>query len=274
MSPVRPRSSSSSSRRRRRRTCGRRSQQRRHAASSTSVAAIPTRCSTSSPGAPPPPPPPPGPPLPVGDGPGAVSAFSGQMHTFGRGQDDALWVRHAPAGTGAGWAYLGGVLTSAPAAASRAPGQVDVFARGLDNALWGRTFDGASWGPWIGLGGILSSAPAVVSRAPARSTCSSPASTERSGTAISTATTGADGPPSAGSSSDLPQPRRGHREHWRCSLVVRTTPSGPESSTGELERLGEPGRNPVDGAWAASRSPGTYDVFARGNDNAVWRRTA
>ena len=24
---------------------------------------------------------------------------------------------------------------------------------------------------------------------------------------------------------------------------------------------------------AASRSPGTYDVFARGNDNAVWRRT-
>ena len=119
------------------------------------------------PGAPQQPPPqPPGPPLPVGDGPGAVSAFSGQMHTFGRGQDDALWVRHAAGGDWTGWAHLGGVLTSAPAAASRAPGQVDVFARGLDNALWGRTFDGASWGPWTGLGGILSSAPAVVSRAP------------------------------------------------------------------------------------------------------------
>ena len=227
-----------------------------------------------SPAASQPPPLPPGPPLPVGDGPGAVSAFRGQIHAFGRGQDDALWVRQAIGGDWSGWAYLGGILTSAPAGASRAPGQVDVFARGIDNALWGRTFDGGSWGAWTGLGGILTSAPTVVSRAP--------------GT-LDVFVAGVD---------RALWHRHFDGSQWGgwASLggILVGAPSAASAAPGSLAVFA---RGQDDALWArtfdgvdwsewftlggilttapgaASRSHGTYDVFVRGNDNAVWQRT-
>jgi subtilisin family serine protease len=216
----------------------------------------------------------PGPPLPVGDGPGAVSTVRGEVHAFARGQDDALYVRHMSVGGWSEWAGLGGVVTSAPGAATRTPGQLDVFARGQDGALWGRTSDGASWGPWVGLGGILIGAPAVVSRSP--------------GT-LDVFVAGVD--------------RALYHRHFDGSSwggwnnlggILVAPPAVASAAPGVLDVFV---RGQDDALWvrsfdgaawggwaglggilttgpgATSGSQGTYDVFARGQDNALWRRS-
>jgi hypothetical protein len=91
--------------------------------------------------------------------PDATADSNGDIHVFGRGDDNGLWVNTFDGGSWTGWRSLGGGLSSGPGACAGAGGRVYVFARGNDNGLWMRTFNGGSWSGWANLGGILSSAP-------------------------------------------------------------------------------------------------------------------
>ena len=139
---------------------------------------------------------------------------------------------------------------------------------------WGRTFDGGSWGAWTGLGGILTSAPAVVSRAP--------------GT-LDVFVAGVDRALwhrhfDGSQLGRMGLPRRHPRRSSRCRVGGTGDLGGVRSWAGrrtvgsnirrsELERVVHARRHPHHGTRSRQSQPGTYDVFVRGNDNAVWQRT-
>ena len=177
-------------------------------------------------------------------------------------------------------AHLGGILTSAGRQQRRVLRVRSTSSPEESTMRCGAVPSTAGRGElWTGLGGILTSA------LPARGVARSGHARcvrgwhrpSHSGTAISTATTGADGPPSAGSSSDLPQPRCPGAPGTLAVFAAspRTTPCGPGVfdgvSSNDWVGLGgilstAPG--------AASRSHGTYVTCSRGGPTrcAVWRR--
>ncbi len=64
----------------------------------------------------------------------------------------------------AGWASLGGAVTSNITAARNADGRLELFARGTDSALYhaSQTAPGADkWSAWESLGGTLASEPGI-----------------------------------------------------------------------------------------------------------------
>src|SRR3989442_14303046 len=66
--------------------------------------------------------------------------------------------------TWAGWASLGGTVTSNIAVARNADGRLEIFARGTDSALHhsAQTAPGANtWSAWDTLGGQLASEPGI-----------------------------------------------------------------------------------------------------------------
>ena len=66
-------------------------------------------------------------------------------------------------GAGAGWASMGGVITSNIAAIRNADGRLEIFARGTDNALWHQwqTAPNNGWSGWASLGGVITTEPVV-----------------------------------------------------------------------------------------------------------------
>ncbi len=114
-------------------------------------------------------------------GPSIASSGPGQLDVFVRGVDGALWVRSFN-GAWSGWSSLGGILASDPDAVAVGPGRVDVFVRGADGALWRRRT--AAGRGSRGSSSAVSSPPGRARQRPGAtvSTCSSAASTTRSGT--------------------------------------------------------------------------------------------
>jgi len=98
--------------------------------------------------------------------PAVASSAPGRLDVFVRGKDMALYRTSSTDG-GTTWSYwqrLAGNMNSAPTVASWGAGRLDVFASGQDNALYHTwTADGASWNYWERLGGSLTSAPAATS---------------------------------------------------------------------------------------------------------------
>jgi uncharacterized protein YvpB len=98
-----------------------------------------------------------------------VNSGPNRMSVFGRGEDNALWIRSWDGTTWGGWSSLGGALTSDPAAVSWGTDRIDVLVRGTDMGLYHRYWSGGNnWSGWEALGGILASAPTVASWGPGR----------------------------------------------------------------------------------------------------------
>ena len=76
----------------------------------------------------------------VDDAPAVAAQGTGDVRTFIRGSDGALWTRSWDGTTWTGWSSLGGVLTSGPAATARPGGIYDVVVRGGDGAYHHRAF--------------------------------------------------------------------------------------------------------------------------------------
>jgi hypothetical protein len=129
----------------------------------------------------------------IAAGPASSSWAPGRLDVFATNTAGALihkwWDGHS---WSPGWESLGnppsGGIVGNPSAVSWGPNRVDVFVRGTDDQLWTRVWTGSVWTNWSTLGGILTAAPAVASQG--AGTCSSPATTVRSGVAPGPARSG------------------------------------------------------------------------------------
>lgn len=94
--------------------------------------------------------------------PGVASQAPGQLDVFVQGGSNTLWQRQWDAQGWSAWTPIAGEgqITSAPAAVSWGRGRVDVFARGNPDGLWHMWFDGRWFGP-ENLGGGLIGGPAA-----------------------------------------------------------------------------------------------------------------
>ena len=98
----------------------------------------------------------------VDDAPAVAARGIGDMRTFIRGTDGALWTRTWDGAAWTPWTSLGGALTSGPAASARPDGVYDVVVRGADGGYHWRAFTPAGgWTDWVPLGGGFISGPAV-----------------------------------------------------------------------------------------------------------------
>jgi len=105
----------------------------------------------------------------VMSGPSICSWGVGRLDIFVRGADNAVWTRTLESETWSEWKSLGGAITYDPAAVSWAPGRIDLFARGREGALYRKVFENGAWGTtWENLGGALTSSPAVTTWGPGR----------------------------------------------------------------------------------------------------------
>jgi hypothetical protein len=206
----------------------------------------------------------------TGSGPGAVSWSPGRLDVFVRGTDGALWHRWYDGGRWGGWESLGGVLTSGPDVASWSAGRLDVFVRGTDNGLWHRWFDGGRWSGWEPLGGSLNSDPSAASWGPGRVDVFARSSNDQ-------------------------LIHRWWSGGWGSETLPAAVTSGPDAAApgfGLLDVFGLGASNAVWGTaftgsqwttWhvvggtgtsdpsATSSSPGTFDLFVRGTDQALYQ---
>jgi hypothetical protein len=122
----------------------------------------------------------------------------------------------------------------APAAISRRPRTIDVFARGGDHTIWRIIFDGDDWGAWKRVAEDVGEGPAVASWAPQRV--------------------------------DLfGRNSRGEVVHKHSDDAIHFL---------DRNNLGHPPTGPLKGSPAAvSFKPNRIDVFVRGSDDALWRRS-
>jgi hypothetical protein len=148
---------------------------------------------------------------------------------------------HGPDEHWSDWEGLGGILSSEPSAASwhlLSPPQLHVFARGADNALWHIWYSRSrGWSAWQSLGGALTSAPSVAARG----------------------------------SGHLDVFARGlDNALWHKWYAVGGNWSNWESLGGVLTSA-------PSAVWGRVSTPQGYtsrlNVFARGADNALWRRS-
>jgi CHAP domain len=173
------------------------------------------------------------------------------------------------------WESLGGSLTGAPDAASWRPGRVDVFGRGTDGHLHHRGWPSAQgWSAYDDLGAIASD-PASVSITSGRldvfARFTDGVVHQRTYTTAAgwnswrgdTVRGQVSGSPDAASSGDgsLGLVARDSVGHL---LLNRYTPSS--GWTGWQSQGGILTADPSVVSW----SPGHYDVFGRGRDNALW----
>ncbi|MGO8670747.1 MAG: hypothetical protein ACLQVD_05205 [Capsulimonadaceae bacterium] len=188
---------------------------------------------------------------PMNDGiksdPAGADNLDGRLEVFVRGEDNALWhiwqtLPHA--GPWSPWASLGSPLdrgiTSDPAVFTNSDGRLEVFARGADNALWHNWQAPASsptWSGWVSLGSPLNDG-----------ITSDPAVALNTNGHLEVFVRGAD------------------KALWH---VWQTNPhAGPWSAWASLD-------SPLNGGItsdpvAIANSDGHLEVFARGENNALW----
>ena len=170
------------------------------------------------------------------DSPAAASWASNRLDVFwrGNGDDASLYRRTWNGSTWSSPAGIGGSTSSSPAVAAPGSGKLDVFVRGADNAVWLRRFDGVAWSGWSSLGGA---------------TFASPTATPRQGKAIVDVFV------------------RGTNDE-----VLYRYRNGSTWSSGWVS-IGAPPGGATSAPAALSNAPGRIDVFVRGGDGAIWRRT-
>ena len=170
------------------------------------------------------------------DSPAAASWASTRLDVFwrGNGDDGSIYGR---SWNGSSWSSpfgLGGGTSSSPAAVAPAPGRLDLFARGADNAVWLRRYDGAFWSSWTSLG---------------TTTYASPAASLRQGTST------VDVFVRSTTNQVLQRSRNGST--WSAAWVSIGAPPGGATSA----------------PASVSNGPGRIEVFVRGGDGAIWRRS-
>jgi hypothetical protein len=180
--------------------------------------------------------------------PAAVSWGDDRIDVFVWGQDNHVGHLWYNGSKWKGWQDLGhpdtGGITSSPAAASIAPNHLSILVKGADNALYNRAWNGEEWGPWWRRGGTIQDAPAAVST----------------------------------------YQRQHFAESETAPYDLHVFVRGMDNKIGHLwwdsnngwqgwEGLDHPPNVPIaSGPAVSSRGPGQLEVFARGNDNALWRR--
>jgi hypothetical protein len=170
------------------------------------------------------------------DSPGAVAWGGTRLDVFWRGNGDDGSV-YGRSWNGSSWSspfWLGGFTSSSPAVVAPASGQLDVFARGGDNAVWLRRYNGAAWSSWTSLGGA---------------TYASPAASPRQGKAVVDVFVRGTG-----------------------NQVLHRFRNGSTWSAGWAS-IGAPPGGATSAPAAVSNAPGRIDVFVRGGNGAIWRRT-
>lgn len=175
------------------------------------------------------------------DSPGAASWGSTRLDVFSRGYgDDASTYRRwwdgstLPPGPWSNAVSLGGSTSSSPAVIAPTTNRLELYVRGLDNLVWQRRYDGTTWSNWSGLGGM---------------TYASPAASARRGTSIV----------------DL-------FIRGTDNAIYQRSRNGSTWSPGWVS-IGAPSGGATSAPAAVSNSSGRIDVFVRGGDSAIWRRT-
>lgn len=93
----------------------------------------------------------------------AVSSDPTTLHTFGTGQDLAIYHGTIPANfQNIVWENLGGIFPNKPAAAAWGPDRLAVFGTGVDNSIWWKVRNGTAWSSWTSLGGSFVTSPSAV----------------------------------------------------------------------------------------------------------------
>jgi hypothetical protein len=89
--------------------------------------------------------------------PDISSQGAGKLDVFGRGAENALWIKSFPVNNGWGnWVYMGGSLASGPGAVSWSNGRIDVVMRDGSNNVSHWYWGGGGWAA-DNLGGPISS---------------------------------------------------------------------------------------------------------------------
>lgn len=190
-------------------------------------------------------------PIPSGNVQSGVDATSepgtNRLNVVVRGTDGQLWRNTSLDGVSwVGWNALpplAGGVKGDPTIVSWEPGRLDVFARGQDDKLWQTTrfsFQG-DFQPWIkpvGDDGVLGSSPDATVRGPGR---------------LDVVVLGTDG--------QLYQ-RFWLNDRWSGGWIPQGEPAGATSLVGDPTAV-----------WASPTGPNRLDLFARGSDDKLWRRS-
>ncbi|MER5489196.1 hypothetical protein ABT024_39160 [Streptomyces sp. NPDC002812] len=143
-----------------------------------------------------------------------------------------------------------GTIKGEPAVVSTAGG-TDVFVRGANDTLWANTYKNGSWGNWVSFPGmVLTSSPTAASLGRDRIDVFIRGTDGRMYQRTFQQTPGADD-----------KPAYWYDVKWTTSSVAHAGPSTPTGS------------GTIVGAPAAVASLNRIDVFARGNDDALWQKS-
>eukprot|EP00298_Acanthocystis_sp_HF-20_P016428 c21479_g1_i1.p1 GENE.c21479_g1_i1~~c21479_g1_i1.p1 ORF type:complete len:388 (-),score=194.03 c21479_g1_i1:39-1202(-) len=181
--------------------------------------------------------------------PVAILSSEGFIHVFAKGIDGSLM--HKTQFTNntlfvwTEWTSLGGSLTSQPAVMLDAEALLHVFVRGPDRALWHKYQIGGQeprfvkWSEWQSLGGVLASAPRV---------------------------------PVALNTVNLLEifARASDKAIWHRCQVASLPSNEREVDWNEWQSLGGVFSS---GPSAVVNGDGLIDVFGRGADKAIWRKS-
>jgi hypothetical protein len=181
--------------------------------------------------------------------PVAILSSEGFIHLFAKGEDHTLM--HKTQFTNntlfvwTEWTSLGGSLTSQPGVMLDAEGLLHVFVRGPDRALWHKHQIGGQeprfvkWSEWQSLGGVLASAPRV---------------------------------PIALNTVNLLEifVRASDKAYWHRCQVASLPPNEREVDWNEWQSLGGVFSS---GPAACVNGDGLIEIFGRGADKAVWRKS-
>ena len=213
-------------------------------------------------------------------GPAAVSWDGYQVDVVVRGGDGAYWrtMGHLdssgrPGGFGY-WASLGGGFTTAPSMASLAPGRLSVVGRGGDGVTYQLLWNGSYWSGWTPLGGQAHSAPAIAADVANKRYLVTVIGGDDRVWQVGTTTTNA-GPSGPWVGGTL-----------RSSLGPSTSATSQNTASAPMLTLGSPSHAAVvlrpDGTRAtlgggmtsivaiARQNDGSYLLFGRGSDHAIW----
>ena len=175
------------------------------------------------------------------DSPGVASWGSTRLDVFwrGNGDDAATYTRSwdgaaRPSGPWSSITSHGGATNSSPAAIAPASRRLELYVRGVNNAVYHRRYDGTSWSAWTSLGGL---------------TYASPAASARRGTSIvDVFVRGTD---------NTIRHRSRNGSTWSSTWASIGAPPGGATSA----------------PATVSNATGRTELFVRGGDGAVWRRT-
>ena len=174
-------------------------------------------------------------------GPSATSPRANSIEVYARGEDNALWIAGWNGTSWNAWKSLGGGITSDPGCVfTTGPHYTHCFARGEDNAMWYIYWGGMSWSDWKSAGGGFTSGPSAASEAEGEHSVGVFARGEDNALWVS----------------------------WLGYFI------GDASSRYVWSDWFSMGGSLTSDPDCLYWAPGEIDCFARGTDNAIWRRVS